>query len=121
MGPCPFARLGTPTLGGFRFPNLKDAAETHEHHGLAKSSIADEVIGQEYSTFLVGFDRKRIRIQGCCQVIVSLTEQIESVQWLGQRFKFTAWPRFDAAMLMRWSQHEVRSVVVIAGAKRGTK
>jgi len=62
MGPCPFARLGTPTLGGFRFPNLKDAAETHEHHGLAKSSIADEVIGQEYSTFLVGFDRKRNRL-----------------------------------------------------------
>ena len=121
MGPCPLARLGTSALRCFRFPNLKDATETHEHHGLAKSSIADEVIGQEDSTFLVGFDRKRIRIQGCCQVIVSLTEQIESVQWLGQRFKFTARPRFDAAMLMRWSQHEVRSVVVIAGAKRGTK
>ena len=61
--PRPLARLGAAALRGFRFPDLKDAAETHEHHGLAKSSIADEVIGQDDPTFLVGFDRKRIRIQ----------------------------------------------------------
>jgi len=121
MGPGPLARLCPSALGRLRLPDLKDATETHEHYGLAKSSVADEVIGQENSTFLVGFDRKRIRVKRCCQVIVSLTEQIESVQWLGQRFKFTARPRFDAAMLMRWSQHEVRSVVVIARAKRGPK
>jgi len=52
---------------------------------------------------------------------VSLTEQIESVQWLGQRFEFTGRPRLNAAMLMRWPQHEMRSVVVIARTKCGTE
>ena len=72
--------VGAPLLP---VPKFEDATETHEHHGLAKSSIADEVIGRRID-LPCGFDRKRIRIQGCCQVIVSLTEQIESVQWLGQ-------------------------------------
>ena len=39
MRPRPFTCLGAPTLGCFRFPDLEDAAEAHEHHVLGQSGI----------------------------------------------------------------------------------
>jgi hypothetical protein len=64
MHACPFACLGAPAICCFWFPDLKNATETHEHHGLGKSGITDERVGQNYTTFLVRLDRKRIRIEG---------------------------------------------------------
>src|ERR1700733_14814416 len=52
---------------------------------------------------------------------MSLTEQIESVQWLGQRFEFGARPRLDAFVLMRRTQHEVRTIGFATGSKRRAK
>ena len=88
---CPLARLGAAALGRGRLPDLEDAAETHEHHGLGKSGIGDEGIRQNDAAFLVRLDRKCIRIQRGSQIIVSLTEEIESVQRLRQRFEYRSW------------------------------
>ena len=52
---------------------------------------------------------------------MSLTEQIESVQRLGQRFEFGARPGLDAGMLVRWPQHKMRAVGGVAAPERGAE
>ena len=53
---------------------------------------------------------------------MSLTEQIESVQWLRQRLELGARPSLDAAMLMRRPQHKMRSVRrTLTRSQRGSK
>ncbi len=66
MHACPFACLGSTAFRCFWLPDLENTAETHEHHGLSKSGKTDERVGQNYTTFLVRLDRKRIRIEGSC-------------------------------------------------------
>ena len=57
------ARLGATPFGGRRFPDLEDAAEAHEHHGLGQPGIRDEVVRQNDAAFLVGLDREGVRIE----------------------------------------------------------
>ena len=53
---------------------------------------------------------------------MSLTEQIESVQRLRQRFEYRAGPGFDAGMLVRRPQHEMGAVgLAVRRPERGAK
>ncbi len=52
---------------------------------------------------------------------MSLTEDIELVQRPGQLFKGRIGPRFDTLMLMRRTQHEMRTIGFVRRSKLGTE
>lgn len=112
MRPRSLARLGPTSFGCARFPDLEDAAEAHEHHGVGQAGKRNQRIRQDDAAFLVGVDRERIRIQRCSQVVVLRTEQIEPVQRFLQGLELRCRPSLDAGMLVLWAQHQVRSVAV---------
>ena len=107
--------------GGGRFPDLEDAAEAHEHHGIGQPGIFNQIIRQHDAPFPVGLHSERIGIQRGGHVVVFQTEKIEPVQRLRELFENRLGPSLDAVMLVRGPQHEMGTVAAIRRFQGGTK